>query len=105
LAYDPLRDFAPVTLMAILPSLLTVHPSLSVRTVQDLVAMAKARPGQLTYASTGNGTSPHMLMEMLKFMAGINPIPPPDHGPAPAVVGQISGPNQTPFHNAGNPRP
>src|SRR5678816_4890727 len=70
LGFDPLKDFAPVTLMATLPSLLMVHPSLPVKNVKELVALAKAKPATLTYASTGNGTSPHMLMEMFKWMAG-----------------------------------
>ena len=72
LPFDPMRDFSPVTLMAILPSMLTAHPALPAKTVKELVALAKSQPGQLTYASTGNGTSPHMLMEMFKSMAGIN---------------------------------
>ena len=70
LGFDPVKDFAHVTLMAQLPSMLTVHPALPVKNVKDIVALAKAQPGRLSYASTGNGTSPHMLMEMFKFMTG-----------------------------------
>ncbi|MGZ5177347.1 MAG: tripartite tricarboxylate transporter substrate-binding protein, partial [Burkholderiales bacterium] len=70
LPFDPVKDFAHVTLAAQLPSLLTVHPSLPVKTVKELVALAKTKPGQMSYASTGNGSSPHMLMEMFKFMTG-----------------------------------
>ncbi|MBI3919173.1 MAG: tripartite tricarboxylate transporter substrate binding protein [Betaproteobacteria bacterium] len=85
LPFDPMRDFSPVTLMAILPSMLTAHPALPAKTVKELVALAKSQPGQLTYASTGNGTSPHMLMEMFKSMAGINMVHVPYKGQAPSV--------------------
>lgn len=100
LPFDPVKDFAHVTLMAQLPSMLTVHPSLPVKSVKELVALAKARPGQMSYASTGNGTSPHMLMEMFKFMAGIDALHVPYKGQAPAVVDQISGQVQLAFNTA-----
>jgi tripartite-type tricarboxylate transporter receptor subunit TctC len=100
LAYDPVKDFAHITLMAVLPSLLTTHPSLPVKNVKDLIALAKARPGQLAYASTGNGSSPHMLMEMLKWMAKIDMVHVPYKGQAPAVVDQISGQVQLAFNTA-----
>jgi tripartite-type tricarboxylate transporter receptor subunit TctC len=72
LGFDPVKDFSHVTLMALMPSLLTTHPTLPVKNVKELVALAKSKPGEMTYASTGNGTSPHMLMEMFKAMSGIN---------------------------------
>ncbi len=100
LGYDPLRDFAPITLMAILPSMLTTHPSLPVKNVKELIALAKSRPGQMSYASTGNGTSPHMLMEMFKSMAGIDAVHIPYKGQAPAVVDQIAGQVQLAFNTA-----
>ena len=100
LAFDPMRDFSHITLMAMLPSLLTVHPSLPAKTVKDIVALAKASPGQLTYASTGNGTSPHMLMEMFSAMAGIKMVHVPYKGQAPAVVDQIAGQIQLAFNTA-----
>ena len=100
LGYDPLKDFAHITLMAVLPSMLTTHPSLPVRNVKELIALAKSRPGQLTYASTGNGSSPHMLMEMLKAMAKIDMVHVPYKGQAPAVVDQISGQVQLAFNTA-----
>lgn len=100
LPFDPVKDFAHVTLAAQLPSMLTVHPSLPVRNVKELVALAKSRPGQMTYASTGNGTSPHMLMEMLKAMAGIELLHVPYKGQAPAVLDQISGQVQLAFNTA-----
>ncbi|MBI2295611.1 MAG: tripartite tricarboxylate transporter substrate binding protein [Betaproteobacteria bacterium] len=100
LGFDPIRDFAHVTLMAILPSLLTTHPALPVKNVKELVALAKARPGQLIYASTGNGTSPHMLMEMFKWMAGVNMVHVPYRGQAPSVIDQISGQIELAFNTA-----
>ena len=101
LGFDPLKDFAPVTLMATLPSLLMVHPSLPVKNVKELVALAKAKPAPLTYASTGNGTSPHMLMEMFKWMAGgINLVHVPYKGASPAMIDQISGQIDVAFSTA-----
>jgi tripartite-type tricarboxylate transporter receptor subunit TctC len=100
LGFDPLKDFAHVTLMAILPSMLTVSPTLPVANVKELVALARRRPGQLTYASTGNGTSPHMLMEMFKWMTGTDMVHVPYKGQAPAVVDQIAGQVQLAFNTA-----
>jgi tripartite-type tricarboxylate transporter receptor subunit TctC len=100
LPFDPIRDFAHVTLAAQLPSMLTVHPSLPVKSVKELVALAKSKPGQMSYASTGNGTSPHMLMEMFKFMSGIDVVHVPYKGQAPAVLDQISGQIQLAFNTA-----
>ena len=100
LGFDPLKDFSPVTLMAILPSLLMVHPSLPVKNVRELVALAKAKPGILTYASTGNGTSPHMLMEMFKWMAGADLVHVPYKGASPAMIDQISGQIDVAFSTA-----
>lgn len=100
LAFDPLKDFSHVTLMAILPSLLMVHPSVPARNVKELIALAKARPGALSYASTGNGTSPHMLMEMFKNMTGVNMVHIPYKGAAPAMIDQISGQVEVAFSTA-----
>jgi tripartite-type tricarboxylate transporter receptor subunit TctC len=100
LPFDPLRDFAPVTLMAVLPSMLTVHPQLPVKNVKDLIALAKSKPGQLSYSSTGNGTSPHMLMEMFKWMTGTEIVHVPYKGQAPSVLDQISGQVQLAFNTA-----
>lgn len=100
LPFDPVKDFAHVTLAAQLPSMLTVHPTLPVKTVKELVALAKAKPGQMSYASTGNGTSPHMLMEMLKSMTGMDVVHVPYKGQAPAVVDQMSGQVQLAFNTA-----
>ncbi len=100
LPFDPVKDFAHVTLMAILPSMLTTHPSLPVKNVRDLIALAKSKPGQLSYASTGNGSSPHMMMELFKYLAKVDMVHIPYKGQAPAVVDQISGQVQLAFNTA-----
>jgi len=71
LAYDPIRDFAAVTLVGTGANVLVVHPSLAAHSLKDLIALAKAKPGQLTFASSGNGTTPHLSGELLKSMAGV----------------------------------
>ncbi len=91
LAFDPLRDLAHVTLLATLPSLLVAHPSLPVRSVKELTALARARPGALSYASGGTGTSTQLLMEWLKLEAGISIVHVPYKGSGPALVDQVSG--------------
>ena len=91
LAFDPLRDLGHVTLLATLPSLLVVHPSLPVRSVKEFTALAKARPGALSYASGGTGTSTQLLMEWLKLEAGISIVHVPYKGSGPALVDQVSG--------------
>jgi tripartite-type tricarboxylate transporter receptor subunit TctC len=100
LPFDPVKDFAHVTLMAILPSMLTTHPSLPVKSVQDIIALAKSKPGELSYASTGNGSSPHMLMELFKYLSKTDMVHIPYKGQAPAVVDQISGQVQLAFNTA-----
>lgn len=91
LSYDPFKDFRPVAIIASLPNMLVVHPSLPVRTVRDLVALAKAKPGELTYASGGNGTSNHLAGELLKYRAGIDVTHVPYKGGGPAVVATLTG--------------
>jgi tripartite-type tricarboxylate transporter receptor subunit TctC len=91
LAFDPVRDLAHVTLLATLPSLLVVHPSLPVRSVGELIALARAQPGALSYASGGTGTSTQLLMEWLKLEAGLNIVHVPYKGSGPALVDQVSG--------------
>jgi tripartite-type tricarboxylate transporter receptor subunit TctC len=93
LPYDPLKDFAPVLLAAEINNCLAVHPSVPVTTIKELVAFAKARPGQLNYGSGGVGSAQHIPMEMLKVMTGINILHVPYKGLTPAfndvVAGQI----------------
>ena len=89
--YDTLRDFAPITLAITSPTVLAVHPSLPVRSVKDLIALAKARPGQLNYGSPAVGTSTHMAAELLKSMAGINIVRIAYKGGAGALNDLIAG--------------
>ncbi len=93
LPYDVARDFAPVALIGAINACLVVHPSLPVRSVRDLIALAKARPGQLNYASGGIGSAQHIPMEMFKLIAGINVVHVVYKGLTPAfndvVAGQI----------------
>ena len=100
MSYDPVKDLATITLMASLPSLLTVHPALPAKNVKELLVLAKAKPDSMSYASTGNGSSPHLLMEMFKFMTGVKMVHVPYKGQAPAVVDQISGQVQLAFNTA-----
>jgi tripartite-type tricarboxylate transporter receptor subunit TctC len=89
--YDPIRDFDPVSQVASLPNVLLVHPTLPVTTLKELIALAKQKPGELTYASAGLGTSPHMGVELLKHMAGIDLVHVPFRGTGPAVTEVLSG--------------
>ena len=98
--YDVLRDFAPVSLIAIVPMMLVVNPALPVKTPRDLVELAKARPGQLTYGSAGNGTSVHMSTEMFKALTGIDMVHVPYKGVAPAMTDLIGGQLQLMFSDA-----
>jgi tripartite-type tricarboxylate transporter receptor subunit TctC len=91
LPYDSVRDFAPVTQISALPLVLVVHPSVPAKTVKELMVLAKSRPGTLTYASSGNGTSPHLAGEMLKSMAKINLVHIPYKGNAPAMNDLLGG--------------
>ena len=100
LGFDPVRDFAHVTLLATLPSLLVVHPSLPAKNVQELIALAKARPGALNYASGGSGTSSHLLMELFNQQAGIATVHVSYKGTGPALVDQLSGRIEVAFSTA-----
>jgi len=90
-SYDPLRDFAPITQAATLANVIVVHPSLPVKSIAELIAYAKQRPGQLNFASAGIGTSPQMSIELLKSMAGIDMVHIPYKGTAPGVVDLLAG--------------
>src|SRR5438067_3615316 len=89
--YDPVRDFAPVTLAATAPNILIVHPAVPAKTTAELIALAKQKPGALSYGTPGIGTSPHLCMELLKTMAGIDLQHVPYRGTAAAVTDVISG--------------
>lgn len=91
LPYDPIADFAAITEIARFPSMLVANSALPVKTVKQLVALAKQRPGQLTYASNGNGTNSHLAGEMLKAAAGIDMLHVPYKGAAPAIADVVAG--------------
>jgi tripartite-type tricarboxylate transporter receptor subunit TctC len=91
LPFDPVKDLVPVTLIAEAPFLLVVHPSMPVRSVKELVAMAKAHPGTLNFASGGNGSSGQLAGELFKYLAGINLVHIPYKGAGPALVDVIAG--------------
>jgi len=89
--YDPVRDFAPITVAVTSASILVVHPSVPVKTLKELIAFARARPGQLNYASAGAGTYPHMTYELFLSMAGLKMVHIPYKGTAPAMIDMIAG--------------
>ncbi|MBY0266940.1 MAG: tripartite tricarboxylate transporter substrate binding protein [Burkholderiales bacterium] len=99
LPYSVERDFAPVSLVASVPSVLVVHPSMPVKSVKELIALAKAKPGQINYASTGNGTLPHLAAEFFKQQAKVNMVHIAYKGSAPATTDLLGGNVQVFFGN------
>lgn len=97
--FDPIKDFAPITLIADTPTLLAVHPSIPAKSVRELVALAKTRPGQLSYASAGNGSSNHLAGVLLCMMAGIDMVHIPYKGSGPALIDVIAGQVPVMFNN------
>lgn len=91
LPYDPIKDFAPVVRVASAPNILALHPSVPAGSVKELVALAKSRPGQLVYASSGNGGGSHLAMELFKSIAHIDLLHVPYKGSGPAVIDLLSG--------------
>ena len=91
LPYDTEKDFAAVSLLATSPSVLVVHPSLPVRSVRELIALAKTKPGHLNYSTSGAGSTGHMAMELLKQMAGIEMVAVHYKGGGPALIDLIAG--------------
>jgi len=114
LPYDSVSDFAPITQIATSPGILVVNPSLPVKSVKDLLALARAKPGQINYASAGSGTPPHLAGELFKVMAKIDMVHVPYKGNAPAFTDVIGGqvslifptmPSAMPFIKSGKLRP
>ncbi len=97
LPYDPIRDYAPITLIGSAPYVLVVHPAVPATSVRELIALAKSRRGQLTFASAGNGSGGHLAAELLKSLAGIDMIHVPYKGAGPALPDLISGQVQLTF--------
>ena len=91
LPYDPVRSFAPVSLIAIVPNVLVVHPSVPAATVAQLIAYAKANPGKLSYSSAGNGSAAHIAMEYFKSQTATNILHVPYKGTSPSVTDLIAG--------------
>jgi tripartite-type tricarboxylate transporter receptor subunit TctC len=89
--YDVIKDFAPITQPGLLPNILVVHPSVPVKTVKDLIALAKSRPGQLAYASAGAGTGTHLAAEMFKLQAGIDLVHVPYKGGGALISDLLGG--------------
>jgi tripartite-type tricarboxylate transporter receptor subunit TctC len=94
LPYDTLRDFAGVALMAAQPGALTAHPALPVKSVPEFIALAKSKPGQINYSSSGNGSAPHLSMALFISMTGIKLVHIPYKGGAPQVTALVSGETQ-----------
>jgi tripartite-type tricarboxylate transporter receptor subunit TctC len=89
--FDPVKDFAPITLGVIAPNILLVHPSVAAKSVSDLVALAKAKPGEVLFASPGNGTTGHLAVELLQLSAGIKVTHVPYKGGGPALTELMGG--------------
>ena len=95
--FDPVKDFAAITQGISVPNILVVHPSVAATTVQELIALAKARAGQLVFASAGNGTSGHLALEQFKLLSGIQVVHVPYKGGGPALTELIAGQVQALF--------
>jgi tripartite-type tricarboxylate transporter receptor subunit TctC len=91
MSFNPEKDFAPVTLVAKVPLVLVVHPSVPVKNLPELIALAKAKPGRLNYGSAGNGSSNHLVGEMLKTAAGIDLVHIPYRGGGPGMMALVAG--------------
>ena len=97
LPYDPIRDFAPISLVAVLPQIIVAHPSLPANTLPELIALARARPGEILFASTGNGSANHLGAEMLKSVAKLNMVHVPYKGAGPSITDLLAGQTQFMF--------
>jgi tripartite-type tricarboxylate transporter receptor subunit TctC len=97
--YDTVKDFAPVTLVASVPNIVVVNPSVPVKSIKDLLALAKSKPGNLTFASSGNGSSIHLSGELFKSMAGVDMLHVPYKGSGPAVTDLVGGQVNLMFDN------
>src|SRR3954470_7042128 len=103
--YDAVRDFEPISLMALGPNVLVVHPSLPVKSVKDLIALAKAQPGAIGFAGSGSGSTPHLAGELFNALAGVRMVHIPYRGTGPAMIGLLSGETPVMFLPAINAGP
>jgi tripartite-type tricarboxylate transporter receptor subunit TctC len=101
LTYDTMKDFTGVGMLSSQPGVLTVHPALPVKTLKDFIALAKAKPRQINYSSSGNGSAPHLQMALLISMAGIDITHVPYKGGAPQVAALLGGETQASFATLG----
>jgi len=101
LGYDTMKDFTGVGLLSAQPGVLTVHPSLPVKSTKEFLALARSRPGQILYSSSGNGSAPHLQMALLVSMAKLNLVHVPYKGGAPQVTALVSGETQVSFATIG----
>jgi tripartite-type tricarboxylate transporter receptor subunit TctC len=99
LPFDTLRDFAPVSLFSMSPNILVVHPSVPARNVKELIALAKARPGQLNFSSAGSGTTQHLSGELFNLRTGTKIVHVPYKGSAPSLTALVSGEVEMTFAN------
>jgi tripartite-type tricarboxylate transporter receptor subunit TctC len=99
LPYDPIKDFTPITMLATLPNMLIVHPSLGVNSVAELIALVKANPDKYTFGSAGNGTSQHMSGELFKAMTGVKMQHIPYKGSGPMITDLLGGTISMSFEN------
>ena len=97
--YDPVRDFAGVSLIATLPQMLVVHPSLPVKSVKEFIALAKARPGEVNCGTSGNGSGSHLALELFSRMAGVRIMRIPYNGDGPAIIDLLGGQVPVKFDN------
>ena len=95
--FDPVKDLAPVTLAASTPNLVVVNPAVPAKTIKELIALAKAKPGALNYGSGATGSSSHLAAELFKYMSGVNIVRVPYKGQGPAVLGLLGGEVQMSF--------
>ena len=105
LPYDTLKDLAPVTLLASIPNMLVANPALPANSVQELIALAKSKPGKLNYASPGSGTTPHLAGELFKTMAGVDMVHIPYKGAGPAITDVLGGHVPMMFDNIPSVKP
>ena len=101
MSFDPVRDFAPITLVSRSPNILVVHPSLPVKTVKQLIALAKARPGELNYGAGATGASTHLASELFNLMAGVKIVHVPYKSSGPAATALLAGELQVMFGTTG----
>jgi tripartite-type tricarboxylate transporter receptor subunit TctC len=105
LQYDATKDFEPVSLVGIVPNILVAHPSVKANNVKELIALAKAQPGKITYASAGNGTTVHLAAELFNSMAGVDIMHVPYKGSAPAVTDLMGGQVDIMFDSLSSAKP